>query len=122
MATAVQHFDLPEPTRGVTLEARIGAATWLIDLDHDALETLNDAEMSPGAATVARIMENVKAKAVSMRWFGGGRIALDADDLSLPAPEPIRLDDGSELMPTPWFQIVDIHGRSEVTRRLKSVV
>jgi hypothetical protein len=121
MPTAFHQIDLPELTRSVSFEARVGAATWLLDLDHHALDVLNDSDIALGPASVARIMENVKAKVVAMRWFGGGRIAVGADELTLPAPGPIRMDDGSERMPTPWFQLVDVRGRSRAARRLQSV-
>jgi len=121
MATAFQQFDCPQPARGVTLEARVGAATWLIDLDHDALSALHDTEMSLGPMTIARIMENMKAKALSMRWYGGGRITLTAADLSRPAPDPVTMEDGTERMPTPWFQILDDRRGIRRSPKLKSV-
>ncbi len=98
----------------------VGSARWTIDLDRAALKVLGETD-GLSLPAIARVMENVKAKAVSMRWFGGGHISLAASELSRAAPEPIRLDDGSEVMPRSWFSVADVVSLPARVRRLKAV-
>lgn len=108
MPTAIHQLDLPSTAKAVRIEVRVGAAHWTVDLDHRVLAALDcpSGEMEP--ETVHRVMENVRAKAVEMRWYGGGQISLEPSDLILPVPEPIRSTDGSEIPRAPWFCVMAI--------------
>ncbi len=83
MPTAIHQLDLPSTAKAVRIEVRVGAAHWTVDLDHRVLAALDcpSGEMEP--ETVHRVMENVRAKAVEMRWYGGGQISLEPSDLVL---------------------------------------
>jgi hypothetical protein len=56
-----------------------------------------------------------------MRWYGGGHMSLDPTELGLPAPEPVRLDDGSELPSVPWYSIIEIASLPHKPRKLRVV-
>ena len=121
MATAIHQLNDTQTANGARIEARVGLAHWVIDLDHRALAALGQPLDEPGAKMVQRVMENVRAKAVGMRWYGGGHMSLDHTELALPAPEPVRLDDGSELPSVPWYSVIEITSLPHGPRKLRVV-
>ena len=54
-------------------------------------------------------MDSVRAKAVSLKWYGGGEMTIRADELC--PPDPPALDpEGNEIPRVAWFAILPDEG------------
>jgi hypothetical protein len=108
MATApfVADFEAYEP---IQLQARVGAALWTISISPGAVGILTSQSVPEGRPApnldIERIMESVRLKALSLRLFGGGYIALDELELCAPL-EFICDDEGNPVTRKRWFTLI----------------
>lgn len=112
MATVLR--DLSEQQATTRFVARVGAARWTVGLEPCALAAM---DMVAGHAAPSelsardwwRIMDSVRAKAVALKWYGGGEMTIRADELCPPIP-PALDTDGNEIPPAAWFTILPAEG------------
>jgi hypothetical protein len=99
-------FEAYEP---IQLQARVGAALWTISISPGAVGILMAQSAPEGRPTpnldMERIMESVRLKALSLRLYGGGYIALDGLELCAPL-ESISDDEGSPVTRKRWFTLI----------------
>jgi len=108
MATVVR--DLPDDHGTRHFVSQVGMAHWSVTLEACAVEALDRSfagaepiDLSP--RDWRRVMDSVRAKAVRLRWYGGGGLTITASELVAPCPAVLDAD-GNEIVPPAWFAIL----------------
>lgn len=126
MATAPLDPAPADTPASLRLHARVGMARWTVLLPAPTVARL--AMEHPGETgnplspvAVDRVMEGLRAKAVGMRWYGGGALSIDPEDLG-DGPAPGDVEGGVDAAPLPvpqrWYDLVEIAAAGQRDLRL----
>jgi hypothetical protein len=110
MATAFS--ERPLAPSFVHLAVKVGVADWTIIVEPCTAAKLSIAMPSDASdafpeAAVARILNAARAKAVALRWYGGGTLSINAGDIGPDFP-PIAEGEAHENTPPRWFEILGV--------------